>query len=760
MRNRVLILPAALLLATAATAGAQEPARPEPQPAPAYQASEPAPTPLAWGAVDFGYRGTSTSGDGARYSRYSDLSDGAFTRVVLGHATDHYLFDATAYNIGYRDQQYDAGYSNGRVTLFGGFNSIPLNYTDLATSPWNMTSENVFVLDPVIRQAVQNKTAGIVGVPQTAAQLATPSAYRAIAQHVDLSSLRQTADVGFNFDVNRSTAFNVTYTSMLRDGRQPWGASFAFNNANELPIAVDNRTNDVDANLEWTSDRGMFKTGYNGSFFSNNVPPLVWDNPLRATNTVPYDPSGYTNGNGPAQGQMSMAPDNMLNAFGATGMYKLGLRSTLTGSLWYTRMSQNDALIPWTTNSAIANSTVYKSFPELAALPRSTAQARVDVVNGILNFNTRPSRYVTLSARYRYNDRIDKTPEFDAIEYVRFDAVPEETGGITEPFDIRENSLDLSAVFTPIRYTSFKISYLYDDFARTSRAFANLTDNGFRASVDTVGNQYVTLRGMYEYSQRRGSGFNEAVITDAGGQPDLRMFDDAERNHSRGTLMLIVTPVEMVDFNVSFGAGKDDYQIGAMEFGLQNYKTTAFTAGVDLNVPGGIVLGAEYGHDIYTANQQSRNANPGPDPTWTDPNRNWTLKNEEKTNTVTLFADVPKIARNANVHVAYEFSDSNNGFNFGGPRIASLAAIGQFIPLPAVTNSWHRVTTDVQYFVTKAVGVGVSYWYEKLAVVDFATINLAGTQTPRIDYLGEISTGYGNRPYTGNTAFARVFYRF
>jgi hypothetical protein len=32
--------------------------------------------------------------------------------------------------------------------------------------------------------------------------------------------------------------------------------------------------------------------------------------------------------------------------------------------------------------------------------------------------------------------------------------------------------------------------------------------------------------------------------------------------------------------------------------------------------------------------------------------------------------------------------------------------------------------------------------------------------TPRIDLLGELSTGYGNRPYAGNTAFVRLLYRF
>ena len=64
-------------------------------------------------------------------------------------------------------------------------------------------------------------------------------------------------------------------------------------------------------------------------------------------------------------------------------------------------------------------------------------------------------------------------------------------------------------------------------------------------------------------------------------------------------------------------------------------------------------------------------------------------------------------------------------------------------------------------FFTSKVGVGLGYWYEKLGVSDYATIDLPGQPgTPRIDYLGEISTGYGTRPYKGNTAFLRLLYLF
>ena len=66
--------------------------------------------------------------------------------------------------------------------------------------------------------------------------------------------------------------------------------------------------------------------------------------------------------------------------------------------------------------------------------------------------------------------------------------------------------------------------------------------------------------------------------------------------------------------------------------------------------------------------------------------------------------------------------------------------------------------------MSKKVGIGLTYWYEKLDVEDFATINTAGPQTlplaelgaqtdkARIDWLGGlVTTGYGNRPYKGQT---------
>jgi hypothetical protein len=67
---------------------------------------------------------------------------------------------------------------------------------------------------------------------------------------------------------------------------------------------------------------------------------------------------------------------------------------------------------------------------------------------------------------------------------------------------------------------------------------------------------------------------------------------------------------------------------------------------------------------------------------------------------------------------------------------------------------------DLKYSFSAKIGFALGYSYEKLSISDFATINLPGTDQPRIDYLGGLTTGYGNRPYNGSTFTARLLYTF
>ena len=807
MRNRLTILTAALLLASASLALAQAP----------QQAAPVAPAP-SLGSFDFGYRGTSTDGDEARYERYRDLRNGVDSRFLFSKETGDYLFDIKAFNIGYRDQRYSAGYASKKIQFSFLWDSIPLNYSYMTLTPWNVGDNGVLTLDPAARQAVQGPTNAAndgraVGVPcapgappaacsnpTTADQAKNArSIYNNLARPFDMQARRDAAGFGLTYNATKDVGVNVAFTTTRKSGEMPWGASFAFNDANEMPLPIDNRTNDFSAGLEWTAPKGMFRVGWDGSWFNNDVKTLVWDNPIRATDfnnglappNGPYDPSGYSNGNGPAQGRMALAPNNMMNVFSLTGLYKLPARTSVNGTFQYTTQEQDETLIPWTINPLINSSAVYAVFPHLASLPRDTAEAKANGLNFLLNLNSRPIRNLGFTVRYRYNERDNETPQFDATEYVRFDAVPEEIEeGFSHQYDTTRQTFDANMSYSLTGWGAVRVGYGHDAYERHGRGFSETGEDTFRISFDTISSQYFSIRAAYDISSREGDGFVETG-TDyeegpGGTQPTLRYYDEADRDRHRASVLFTVTPVDMVDFYVSFANGKDEYDVGSGApvsrpgelFGLVESEVTSWTLGANMRPNDKVGFGASYGREELGAFQQSRNANPPPDPSWDDPNRNWTLDNDEEINNFNLYLDLLEAIQKTDIRVSYDFSDSDNAFVHGGPRVATLAATppGQFIALPNVTNQWQRFTVDVKYYLTAKVGVGVGYWYEKLDIEDFNTIDSNGpvglstqagravetdpTGIPRIDWLGGLITGYGNRPYKGNTAFVRILYRF
>lgn len=794
MRNRVWILTAALALA----------ARPALAQAPPAQT--PVPASLLQGTVDVGGLVTTTDGDEARYERYRDTRDGLYSGFRLTRDTSSYLFDARASHVGYRDQRYDARFFSSRVNARFNWVSLPLNYSYLARTPFT-TNGSTLTLDDAAQRAVQGPTNATndgtaVGVPCapgappaacTTPALATQakaarSIYNSLANTFDLRHVRDTATASVNVAATGAVDVDARFTSARRDGQQPWAASFSFNDAVELPQPIDQRTNDLSVGASWTNPRGMFRLGWDGSWFSNQHQSLVWDNPIRATDFTnglappngPYDPSGYSNGNGPAQGRQGLAPDNTMNVVSATAMYKMPGRTTLNGTAQLTSQNQDEALIPWTINSVINTPLVFAAFPHLAALPRATAQAEARGINALVNLSSRPIRRVGFTVRYRYNERDVRTPPFDATEYVRLDAVPEEVEeGLSPQFDTARHIFDANASYSPVPWGSLRVGYGHEAVERRGRGFSDVGEDIFRVSFDTFSSRYVTLRTAFDTARRRGEGFVETGVDyemgPGGTQPTLRYFDEADRDRTRGSLLVTVMPRDTVDLYVQFAAGRDEYlpdtsvpvsRPGEL-LGLHASDVTTWNGGINVHPTDVVSFGANYGRDHYSSLQASRNANPPPDPSWTDPVRNWTLDNDDRVNTVAAYLDLLRAVRNTDIRVGYDYSDSENTFVHGGPRIAALTALNQFIPLPAVENSWHRMTADVQYFVTARAGIGVGYYFETLDVVDFATIDTNGpvgftpaTGDPRIDWLGGLITGYGNRPYTGHTTYVRLLYRF
>ena len=811
MHTRLVMLIAACLLAPH-SAMAQGPVA-QGQPGAPGQPGGTAAAPIFTGSADFGLLLTADDGDEARYERYRDMRNGVFSNFRVDREHANYLFNARAEHVGYRDQQYAASFLGRRVTLGFDWTSNPLNFSYLTRTPYE-TNGGLLTLDDAAQAAVQGPTNATndgtaVGVPcapgAPPASCSTPanaalakanrSIYNALADPFDLRYQRHNASVGLVYSATPNFDVDARFLTSGRQGQQPWGASYAFNNAVEIPLPLDQRTNDMTVGATWASRRAMFRLGWDGSWFNNNQHVVEWDNPIRLTDfnngllppAGPYDASAYSNGNGAARGRISPMPGNMMNVVSATGLYRLARRTTVNGTLQLSQQIQDEQLIPWGNNSVVNTPTVWAAFPGLRDLPRQTADAEARGINALINLNTRPFDKGAFTVRYRYNERDVQTPTFDATEFILVDAIPEHVEeGLTHQFDSARHNFDANVSYTPVRWGTFRLGYGHEAVERHGRGFADVGENIVRLSFDAFTSQYFTVRAALDSGWRRGEGLVEThpnietedlnlIVGPAGTQPTLRYYDEADRDRLRGSLMLTVMPRDAFDFFVQFSGGRDKYlpdeevpvnRRGEL-FGLQESDVQSWNVGLNFHPGDTITTGGSYGRERIGGFQKSRAANPPPDPSWVDPARDWTLDNADRINNVSLYVDLMRTLRNTDIRFGYDYSDSDNTYDFGGPRIVALAALNQFIPLPDVENTWHRASADVQYFFTQRAGVGFGYYFETFEIADWNTIDTNGpvgfvpaTGEPRIDWLGGLTTGYGNRPYTGHSVSLRALYRF
>ena len=142
------------------------------------------------------------------------------------------------------------------------------------------------------------------------------------------------------------------YLNTKKEGSIPFGASFAFGLAIEIPLPIDSRTNDVGLSAEWANDRGMFRVGWDGSWYDNRNGIYVWDSPRKLNDST--NSRAYASGNGTSRGRGTQWPTNTYNVFNVSGAYRLPGRSNLNGSFSYGSWHQDEALPPHTINTAIA----------------------------------------------------------------------------------------------------------------------------------------------------------------------------------------------------------------------------------------------------------------------------------------------------------------------------------------------------------------------------------------------------------------------
>lgn len=714
-----------------------EPAKPPAAPAtPATAAEEEENT--GWvGYSDFGVRGTSLNGDPSRFERYRDMGDGLFMeKLNVGRETNGWLLDFGGEHVGRTDQRYlGSAIRPGKVRAALMYDQIPMTLSTQTQTLYSGIGADVLQIDDPLQAAVQ----------------LVPSSINAIfnqnAVGFETKTRRNIIDGGVEVTPNEAFTITTHYKHTDRDGTIPFGGSFGHSSLVELPTPTEYTINDFDASAEYVRDALILRGGYNGSWFHNDFTSLTWDNPYRLTDVSAT----------PGRGRLSVPPSNSFIGVNGMASIKMPYRSRATAYVSTSLLQDvGDPIIPQTINSANVT----------APIERQTVdgEARTSSVN--LRFTSRPTQWADVAVNYKLYDYNNKTPVFDMTQRVAYDNTPSNVSPPieTEPFGLTRNYLDADFRVTPRTGTSAGVGYSHYAEDRPFRIFHSTAENVFRLTFDTLTNQYFTLRSKYEYSQKRGDGIEEGEqeLAAIGEQPGMRHFDVANRNRNRVTFIGTLNPVPPLNIDLSFAAGKDDYI--ESEFGMRDNDHRIYGLGTDYLINDNASVGISYSFEKYNALQRSRQANPGEQ--FNDPSRNWAADTSDTTNSVLVNAEWNRIRERFDIRLTYDFSRGRGKYNYiTGPvpdrTLPEEVIVPSTLPtpteLPPTLSEFQRGTLDLIYALSSRISIGAAYWYDQYRVEDF-TLDI--DSNPSLVRGQALLMGYLYRPYTANTYWLRMLYRW
>lgn len=278
----------------------------------------------------------------------------------------------------------------------------------------------------IVRHDPRTINTGVTGIGTTtpAVSLIAPGA----GADVNLE-MKRTA-LGFSGDkwLTKDLQFEVSFKNEDKNGSRLWGRGFTCTSAAAplptntsqvgcaaapnsqyavlmLPEPVNSTTKQLEAKLNYSSDKLTLSGGYYGSFYTNsygNMAPTVPGtlyNPLAVT-TALATPAGvgmtsFNGIRGILQLPMALPPDNQAHQLYASGTYAFSNTTRATFKYAYTRATQD------------------KDFGSMGftGAPTSNLAGKMDTNLAQVGLTSRPMPKLSLLANIRYEDRNDKTPD-------------------------------------------------------------------------------------------------------------------------------------------------------------------------------------------------------------------------------------------------------------------------------------------------------------------------------------------------------------
>jgi MtrB/PioB family decaheme-associated outer membrane protein len=698
------------LVVSVVPCAAQEQQQEQQQPAPAWEGS------LVFGVqVLEGDRGSS------KFEEYRDVPSGPWLDLLSiareDAKTGKYLLLDTS-RPGMRDAR--ATLRVGRYGVYGleiYWDKTP-HLLSLTGRTIFQQSGSTFTLPDAVQEKLQEIAAKDLDPIATGTQIDT-AAFGAIvnglAQPTALRVDRETVAVSFNREVNERVAYSASLSNERRTGNMPIGTAFSFTNQVELPMPVDYRTRDVNADVEYRARRGVVRLGYWGSFFENENAALVWDNPISAA-----DAAGA-----PSRGRLPLAPSNRSHTLSLTGAVDLGRDTRLTGVLSAARWTQDDALLPYTINSALG----------APAVPYDSADAKIRSTLAEFVLTSRPADGVSLTARYRQRKVRNRTPQrvFDVVVIGDAELADEEVE--TEPSSFETRNLSLDAGWDIRPKLALRLGAERETWKRTHREVGKTDEDTLQTSLDYRPSEKLLARLSLKRSRREIDG------TYDGGEaqlPQLRKFDEADRDRDSIALLLDYSPGERWSTTLTVNSADDDYKNSLYGLRDDRVRDVSLDAAYAVSDRTSIFAGVSFERYRYRMDSRYRPVTGGQ--LIDDPLNDWRSTSKDTVRTYWLGCNRTVIPDKLDWDVSFSFTDGKGQVDAVG--VPGGDSRSEPFPFPDMRYKHGALGTGVNYRVGPDRALRFGYRLESYDETDFAT----DVMQP---YMGTLDPGSATSVYLG-----------
>jgi MtrB/PioB family decaheme-associated outer membrane protein len=619
------------------------------------------------------------SDDSAHFGRYSGHAEnGAYL-----NASGEYRYRGKD-NGGYLDLKVEeAGLDTREVVLESGRQGkydIAVEYDQIP---------NVRALDT--QTPFHTSGGGQLDLPAGWVAGSTTSTMPTLATDLATSSLKTRRDsLGVKFSMHSGKNWEVSghFRREEKDGTRDVGATIGFSQTAILPAPVNYQTDDFGLTLGYQGERLQGRLAYQGSLFKNDYARIGWENPFAAFPTSPA-------------GQIAEAPDNQFHQMSAVLGYQLSDKTRLGAKFSRGRVTQDEALMPYSVNASIATT----------ALPTGSLDGEVDTTLAKVEINSRPSTRLRLDASYTFSDRDNKTL-VNTYDYVVADVF---AGGLRQnrPYSYEQKLWRAKAGYRVSGDTDVSFGLDHDTMQRTYQQVEETEDLNLWARLKMRPTEMVETTFKLAHANRDASDY----LPQAGEHSLMRVHNLADRERDKAGFEVNFSPNEKLSLGADLEYLKDDYS--NMYLGLREAN------GMSTNLNLTYAFSERLTATTYYSKERLDSDQAGSE--WSIPaiETPWLASTSNHTDTFGVGFNWVAIPKKLDLGVDYVYADYTGKMNYVGTT-----------PLPDLSATLSGITLHGAYKMKENLTVRVTYQYERYQESDWAKTG-AVDAVPTLLTLGE-----------------------